>query len=581
MEMNFDKQGNTAVSPINAGQIPEVDTPVEPIVVVNTTANQATTTTNQSNPEVAATTNPIAEQAAQTELSQLQAIAAPPAAKKEPPRVVVGQTSQPRGVGYADVPTVPITSISTGPVQNPNVHLEYPYGTKEELLTAKTEFKAELLPLLAERGEDIDERIRAYVSPRTLQTGPGMDWNNALIGAASTSAYHDNRFITTVRAPGTKWMQYLETEHGKIGYKAPQPKEAGVGKFTGERALHRVRSILGISGQITVPMYHSGFWITLDAPRDSDVIELHRRVMEEKIKLGRETYGLVFSNEQSYINSFLLDFCISHISSHTVRVDNDNDLKALIKPQDMNILFWGIACLIWPRGFDYVRSLLTTEGIENTQIVTAKISLGKLMWVDNASFTDRQRNHFAQKQRHQMTIESIKEYQREFMPSLAGGRLIDIKEGLQLLISPTSAEEMIADGAAWISGIVQTVDSTFTQVAPDERTRNGLIEMHARAAKLRNYGAWVKAIVIDGQENEDRQDINEILTLVSTETDMTDNVIKEIGKFIDDSTRALIAIPESSGANTALPLFPNLIPLDVLNTFFTLLAQRVDIIANR
>lgn len=504
-----------------------------------------------------------------------------PVVAKDPPRAVVGQTTQPRGVGYSDEPIVNETPMSLGPVDNPNVIQEFSTSTPEQLLTAKTELKDELIPILAERGNDVDERIRAFISTRTLQTGPGMDWNHTLIGASSISAYADNRFHNTVRAPGAKWKQYLDTEHGKVGYRAPQPKEAGVGTFTGERAMHRVRSILGINGQITVPMYHSGFWITLDAPRDSDVIELHRRVMEEKIKLGRETYGLVFSNEQSYINSFLLDFCISHISSHTVRVDNDNDLKDLIKPQDMNILFWGLACLIWPRGFDYVRSLLTVEGIENSQVVTAKISLGKLMWVDQSSFTDKQRNHFAQKQRGQMTVESIKEYQREFMPSLAAGRLIKIKDGLQLLISPTSAAEMIADGAAWITGIIQTVDSTFTQVAPDERTRNNLIEVHARAAKLRNYGAWVKAVVIDGQENEDRQDINDILTLISSETVMTDHVIKEIGKFIDDSTRVLIAVPETSGANTGLPRFPNLIPLDVLNTFFTLLAQRVDIIASR
>lgn len=568
MEHNDNKPADTTVH-----VVPPVETPPNLIP-------DASLETQEVKPQAQPAVDPIVEQAARTELSQLQAIVNKPASA-EAVRPVVGQTSQPHGVGYADAPTMEINDISTGPVENPNVSLEFPYASKEELLTSKHKFDAELLPLLAERGDDIDERIRAYVSPRTLQTGPGMDWNNALIGATTASSYHDNRFSATVRAPDTKWKQYLETEHGKVSYRSPQPKETGVGTFTGERAMHRVRSILGIAGQITVPMYHSGFWITLDAPRDSDLIELHRRVMEEKIKLGRETYGLVFSNEQSYINSFLLDFCISHISSHTVRVEHNNDLKELIKPQDMNILFWGIACLIWPRGFDYVRSLLTTEGIENTQIVTAKISLGKLMWVDNASFTPRQSNHFAQKQRHQMTIESIKEYQREFMPSLAAGRLIDIKEGLQLLISPTSAAEMIADGAAWITGIVQTVDSTFTQVAPDERTRNGLIEMHARAAKLRNYGAWVKAVVIDGQENEDRQDINDVLTLISTETDLADRVIKDIGKFIDDSTRALIAIPETSGSGAALPRFPNLIPLDVLNTFFTLLEQRVSIIANR
>lgn len=503
--------------------------------------------------------------------------------KKEKPQVI-GQTNAFGGLGFISEP-VSLENIKDGLSPNPLVNMLFDYNNIQPVPLADRKDitgPREVVSFLAERGNSVDERIRAYVSPKALVSGRGRDWNEGIIYAASSTAFLDDRFSSTTQREGAMFKQFLDTEHGKIGYTAPKALEAGVGSsFTGEKALHRVRSILGMAGQCSVPMYHSGFWITLQAPSDSDLIELQRRIQEEKIELGRETYGLVFSNEQSYINSFLLDFCLEHIHTHTVRIDNTQDLKALIKVQDLNVLFWGMACLIWPRGFDYVRSLMSKEGIENTEVISAKISVGKLLWVDNASFDDKHRAHFAQKQRYQMTVESIEEYQKTFVPSLAAGRVVKVREGLELLIASTNAENYIADGSNWITGIVQTVDSTFTQAVPDEASRNRMIDNHARASRLRNYGAWVKAVIIDGQENTDRQDIVDILNLLSAEEDIVELVVKEITKFMDDSTRVIIAIPETNGSSVELPLFPNLIPIDVINTFFTLLAQRVNIIKNR
>lgn len=495
----------------------------------------------------------------------------------------IGQSSVYGGVSILSETTGTGENLTEGPTANPNVSLLLEYTSPLMNLEDRKDLNGsrEMMSFLAERGEGVDERIRAFVSPKALQTGRGYTWNKSIILAASTAAYFDNRFETTLQREGAKFMQYLNSENGKIGFTAPKPNEPGVGTYTGEKAMHRIRSILGLAGQCSIPLFHSGFWITLEAPQDSEVIELHRRIMEEKIELGRETYGLVFANEQSYINSFLLEFCLEHVHSHTVRVDSIQDLRPLIKIQDLNILFWGMACLIWPRGFDYNRALMTKEGIENTQTVSAKINIGKLLWVDNASFDEKQCAHFANRQRYQMTVDSVKEYQRTFIPSLAAGRRILLREGLEVMIASTDVNNYINDGADWISGIIQTVDSTFTQSAPDERSRNRMIDTHARASRLRNYGSWIKAIIIDGQENNDRGDIANTLNLLSTDEEISERLAKEVTKFIDDSTRALIAIPETNGVQIELPLFPNLIPIDVINTFFTLLAQRVGIIANR
>jgi hypothetical protein len=474
-------------------------------------------------------------------------------------------------------------SLTTGPAENKCVTQTMEYTTAPVNLSDRKDLSgnSEVMFFFAERSKAVDERIRAFVSPTSLRSGKGADWNESIVAAASRSAFLDNRLESTTRREGANFQQYLETESSKLGFAAPKIAESGVAGYTGEKAVMRVRAIMGLGGLVSIPLWHSGFWITLQAPTEGSLIELYRRLQEEKIELGRETFGLVFSNEQSYINSWLLDFCMEHIYETSVRTDNNQELRPLIKIQDLNILFWGMACLIWPRGFDYVRSLTTKEGIENTQAISAKINLGKLMWVDNASFDDKSRNHMAGRQRNKMTVDQVKNYQGSFIPSLAEGRRVQIREGLELIIASTNVDNYIADGESWIAGIIQTVDSTFTQAAPNQDERNRMISTHARASRLRNYGAWIKAVVIDNFENDSRDEITQILDVLSVDEDTTKLVETEITKFIDDSTRALIAIPETSGKEMGLPRFPHLIPLDVVNTFFTLLAQRVAIISRR
>lgn len=506
-------------------------------------------------------------------------------APKPPKGLVVGQTTN-LGVREKDMvtPTGPRDDLTNGPKESKNVTINMEYTTPTMALKERKDLSAdsEVMFFMAERSKEVDERIRALASPNMLRTGKGSDWNESIIAAAMRSSYIGGNFDASVTREGSHYLQYLETESAKLGFNAPGIKEGGLGAaYTGEKAVMRVRSIMGLGGIVSIPMWHSGFWITLTTPQEGSLIELFRRLQQEKIELGRETFGLVFSNEQSYTNSFLLDFVLEHVYEYSVKVDNVNELRSLIKIQDLNILFWGLACLVWPRGFDYIRSLTTKEGIENSDTISAKINVGKLMWVDNASFDDKHRAHMLNRQRGQMTIDRVKEYQDTLTPSLTGGRRFTIRQGLEVIVDSTNVDNYISDGAQWINGIIQTVDATFTQAPPTEKERNRIIDTHARASRLRNYGAWIKAIVIDGVETTEREDIANLLNVLSVDDEATELTEMEIKKFMDDATRALIAIPETSGKDTGVPRFQNLIPIDVVNTFFTLLEQRVSIISRR
>lgn len=540
---------------------------------------------DQENNQQQAQPQPTADQSAEK-----PAAAPAQAAGGEKPRHLLGQTTS---IGLVYDPALASTNDAevdpnqgdsdTAPVDNTNVLQEFEYTSPMLSIKDNPEFTAdrETVFFFAERGENVDARIQRYVSNDTFNSRDGRNWNSMLRAAGTMTAFQDRRMEKSVRRDGSTWKQYLGTEQGRLGFNVPRVAEDGVGMYRGNAAMLRVRSIMGLGGVVSVPLFHSGFWVTLTTPSESSLIELFRRISDDKVRLGRETMGLVFSNEQSYITGWLVDFCLEHVSETSLKTDDLPTIRRLMLAQDHNVLLWGLACLVWPRGFNYGRALTTKEGIQTAETVTGRISVGKLLWVDNSFMSARQKAHMARRARGSMTEEQVLEYQKEF--NLGEGRLFKINDQLSLRLKQPSLENYVQDGENWISNIVRMVDTTFTQAAPGDEERNRLIDLHAKAARLRKYGSWVSSVVFtepDGataHENTEEEVITQTLEMLSALPEAAE-IEKAMGVFIDDTTCSLIAIPETSGKETGIPRYPHLIPLDVINTFFTLLAQKIGII---
>lgn len=506
----------------------------------------------------------------------------------KPKKAILGQTTS---IGLVYDPAFASTTdqddgdddTNVGPVENKNVLLEFEYTSPVLPVEKNPEFtdNQETMFFFAERGQAVDQRIQRYVGNNVFQTSKGRNWNSMLRAAGTMTAFDDMRLENSIKRPESQWMQYLKTDAGRFGFNVPRVAEDGVGMYRGTDAMLRVRSIMGLGGVVSVPLFHSGFWITLAAPSESSLIELFRRISDDKVALGRQSIGLVFSNEQSYLSSWLIDFCLEHMRETSLKTEDHTVIRSLMKAQDQQVLLWALACLIWPRGFNYGRALTTKEGIQNNETVTARINVSKLLWVDNNFMTVNQKKHMARRSRGSVTEEQVLEYQKEF--SLSEGRLMKINDQLALRLVQPTISQYVQDGEIWISNIVRMVDTTFTQATPGDDERNRMIDLHAKAARLRKYGSWVGAVVFtepDGTttyDNTEQTVIDETLEMLSSLPQAAD-VEKAIGAFIDDTTMALIAIPETSGRDTGIPRYPHLIPVDVVNTFFTLLAQKIGII---
>ena len=380
-------------------------------------------------------------------------------------------------------------------------------------------------------------------------------------------------FGATVERATAHFLQYLETQNGNVGFSSPKFAESGAAKLTGENAMVRMRALLGAGGLVTIPLWHSGFHITIKTPKDSVLLELRERNEQARIKLGRMTFGLIFSNTSGYLAENVVDMILNHMQSTTLQ--NQENIRSKISVLDLPVLVWGMACAIWPNGFQYVRALMSQEGIENKQFVSGMIDVGKLMWVDQNAFTPAQKAHMSNRQAGQITDDMLKLYRAGFENN--AGRTVKLNdEGtVALKFKTPSLEDYFRSAHIWIDSLEGILNRTFTGDRTDLEARNNSIHNHANLSRMRQYGHWIESVNIEDGVFNTEDDINSALEILSDLDEAKKTYFDSVDKFINDSTAAVIAIPETSGKETNLPRFPHLIQIDAVSTFFTLLMRRL------
>ena len=461
-----------------------------------------------------------------------------------------------------------------------NATLEFEAVAGEDAFDPKLDpaKRGEVVSMPATTRDLTGEIAENFPETENLSTPEARRWNTILMSALENIIPVQKFGESVVNREKGDLRQYLSTERGRVGYSSPKFAEEGK-KLSGDAAILRFRSLLGMGSIVSIPLWHSGFHITIRTPSESALIELRRRIVESKITLGRSTHGLIFSNQSSYTTQWIVDLILDHL--HETSLKNRENIRQKIKTPDLPVLIWGLACCVWPKGFHYVRSLMTGEGINDKKVVEGKINVSKLMFVDNTAFTDFQKRHMANKTAGSVPDEALERYQQEFAGN--AGRAIDLLDNgaIVLNLHIPSIDAYIASGQSWISSLIQIIDQTFTGENDEEEARNEKIIEHARATTLRQYSHWVNSITVEDSEITDREQIDAMLTSLSENDEMRKKYFDAIAKYIDDVTVAVIAIPETSGKPSGLPRFPRLIPIDPLSTFFTLIMQRTARIQTR
>jgi len=375
----------------------------------------------------------------------------------------------------------------------------------------------------------------------------------------------------------SQWRQSVPSEKGGLHAAYPSFKDEVGTKITGERAMLRVRALVGLGSMVHVPLWHSGFWITLKAPPDTELLELHRRLAEEKITLGRQTWGLSFANNSVFLSAWVTDFILAN--SYGTTLKDPSELRSKISSLDIPTLIWGIACVIWPRGFQYARSVL--DQTEHQYLtIKEKLNVPKLFWTDTSSLTPWQISHMGNRHGATMSNEAVQRYREEF--TRGKGREVQLTDELKLMLRVPSLDQYLNSGQKWVNNIVAMVDRAFAMKNQDQ-ARDAFISDQGKATNMRQFSHWVESIDAEGRVIDDEATIEQTFDALSSSDELRRKFFEHVRVFMEDATISTVAVPAASEEDRAkaLPRFPHLLPLDVLSVFFILLVQRTQLIQSR
>lgn len=387
----------------------------------------------------------------------------------------------------------------------------------------------------------------------------------------------------------TEWHQSVEHEGANLEVATPRLKEFGAyGKtLTGDRAMNRINALMGTGALIQTPLWHSGFWIWLKPPTNSQLLDLEEMISAEKIRLGRDKNGLTFSNSSVYIVQILSNFLIGQIYDVTLEDSDINTILSKIKITDWFRLVHTLGVTIYPNG--YTMSIPCTADIESCQHVEkVHANLSKMFWNDRRALNADQRKHMANR-RDSMKMESVEQYVST--GRFAADSVVKLSDELSIRLRVPSVADYLQSGVTWVDGIVEAVEEMFDDRTIDPTARERIIERHAQATVLREYEHWVKHIELNGGDEiiTDPADISNALEALSANPDYGRAFRTGISKYIDAVTISIVAVPrfkcpkcgKHNNEGQTFERHPFLVPLDPVKLFFTLRDRRLSHINTR
>ena len=409
----------------------------------------------------------------------------------------------------------------------------------------------------------------------------------------------NNILVNALRNEEAKWEQ-----EPKYADKVLSIRELAMGsnkpggKITGAAAAARFYTELGLGGLIQIPLWHSGFHITLKAIKETELADLMLRIANNHITLGRNTNTLIFSNYSVVLIRLVMEFVTRHIQSCTLDIPNINDITKFIKIQDIQPLVNGLIQSIYLKGFNDVRTCINSLKIDQATgkpecnfKMTSLIDPKKLLWLDRRALTDKHMEHMLKRSPNSMTENEVLEYQSTLRINKSKDVKVNTDNGkvLTFTLNTPYLNEHITSGERWIKDVISLTEKLFTEDL-DIEEKNIRVRKTSKMTLLNVYKHYIKAISLeDGTTVDEESDISDLLEIITVDKTAFKEILDAVKSYIENNIIALVAIPnfkcpecqalqvEESNNKT----FKDLIPINVLELFFDLSTLKSSAVSER
>lgn len=489
----------------------------------------------------------------------------------------------------------PSTETDAGPEQtdssnnlnfvNPNVTMsKSPF--KDELLKKQSEAEA-----LYGFGLSI-ENIEKIETPNVkLLRDTDVKWQTAY-GQSFTQVspvfLEEQPALQPERAMLTgKWSQYLNLQGYKLQVDSPRIEPSTNGeKLTGTAAISKLNMLLGGGKYIRIPLFASGFWITLSVPSNSELLNLNLTLEDKKGQVGRATAGAIFSNRQALMIEDIFTFIREHIYSTSIKNWIDVDLAKYIKTVDLYPLLQAMSTCMFPDGFKH-KIPCVSNPLKCNYVKEVTLNLAKMYWTDETKLTVGQTKFMYDSINNPRTIKEITQYQTDL--ALNTDNQVHINDNVTAVLRIGTISDLIESGNRWIADVSNIVDKLAFSKADNEQ-RQYLLHSHMAVSSIREYAHYVERIVLTANDEDQYIDepgtIESSITAIAADSDLADVFVKGVSNFIERNIVTVIGTPNfecpecQKSQTSESSIHPLIVAFDPLVVFTTLLDRRLSLIGN-
>lgn len=360
-------------------------------------------------------------------------------------------------------------------------------------------------------------------------------------------------------------------------------------KMSKSASIAIFNAILNVGEVVQVPLWHSGFWVTLRPIKERDIINLNIILKNNVVEMGRYSNTLVYTNYNVMYAKIITDFIRENIVDYSINIDSTDDIRSYIKIEDLNILINGLVSSMYPNGYDISRacqnSLIFTDPntketkCDYTSIV--RIDPKKLLWVNKRLLTDKMLIQMSKKSSKSVSVDEVKEYQRLLYGNKSVNTLEIETENKDKIYIELQSPDILSHcnkGEEWIDLLVEENDKNLI-ANKDTNIKNQRLLDLVYASKVGLYRSFIKSIrVNDNIVSEDQDTIDNFIDIMSASQDIVTKLFDHMTKYKNDTTIALIATPaytcpnckHYNSATDPVKDFEQLVPLDIISVFFDL-----------
>ena len=381
-----------------------------------------------------------------------------------------------------------------------------------------------------------------------------------------------------------EWDQVDEEDFKEVKIKSSKGK-----KIKGSFAAASYMNMMGMGGSIRVPLYHSGFSITLKSISTTKLANLDVKLQENQIELGRTTGGLVFSNASVIYVGIVMDFIIENIHTTTLSLPDEEDLRDYIMVQDLYPILLGLISNMNPKGFNNALSCTTSlETVKNkpkcSYVMGGKVDPRKLLFVDRSSISDENKELLNHKLPDTVSLQQVKDYQNTLKANES--KTYTVKDSyeneIEITLKSPSISKHLVVGESWISSMLDMIEDTLAEDISVE-DKSELVDNRSKLAALNMYAHYFTKIDSEGGLVDEQAEIRDLLEVFTGDDTLFTDIMDKVKDYIRESIVATVGIPNyiCPGCKKAQETlqqdgpFKEIIPINLLESFFVLRTLKI------